>query len=78
MDFKYEWLLVNGRGINNMFKKYKTVLVSGPTSSGKTTLLKRYIDYMQNEDDVNLIIIDPKQVELTEYKSKGKKITLDL
>ena len=29
---------------------------------------------MQNEDDVNLIIIDPKQVELTEYKSKGKAI----
>ena len=57
-----------------MFKKYKTVLVSGPTSSGKTTLLKRYIDYMQNEDDVNLIIIDPKQVELTEYKSNGKAI----
>ena len=57
-----------------MFKKYKTVLVSGPTGSGKTTLLTRYIDYMQKEDDVNLVIIDPKQVELFEYKSKGKAI----
>lgn len=57
-----------------MFKKYKTMLVSGPASSGKTTLLKKYIDYMQKEDDVNLIIIDPKYVELTEYKSKGKTI----
>ena len=57
-----------------MFKIYKTVLVSGPTGSGKTTLLTKYIDYMQKEDDVNLVIIDPKQVELFEYKSKGKAI----
>jgi Tfp pilus assembly pilus retraction ATPase PilT len=57
-----------------MYKKYKTVLVSGPICSGKTTLLTKYIDYMQKEDDVTLVIIDPKQVELTEYRKKGKAI----
>ena len=57
-----------------MYKKYKTVLVSGPICSGKTTLLTKYIDYMQKQDDVTLVIIDPKQVELTEYRKKGKAI----
>ena len=57
-----------------MFKKYKTVLISGSAGSGKTTLLIKYINYMKKEDDVNLVIIDPKQVELNEYKSNGKVI----
>lgn len=57
-----------------MYKKYKSVLVSGCAGSGKTTFLKKYIDYMLSEDDVHLVIVDPKQVELFEYKNKEKVI----
>ena len=43
-------------------------------STGVFICSNKYIDYMQKEDDVNLVIIDPKQVELTEYRKKGKAI----
>lgn len=40
-----------------MFNKYKTVLVSGPISSGKTTLLKRYIDSLKLHSSLTLFYL---------------------
>ena len=55
-----------------MYKKYKTVLVSGSTRTGKSTLLHKYIEYIKNDENILLIIVDPKEVEFFKYRNDEK------
>lgn len=52
-----------------MSKKYKTVLISGSTMSGKSTLLYKYIEYLKNEENILIVIIDPKEIEFNKYSN---------
>ena len=50
-----------------MYKELRTTLINGPTFSGKTSFIRRYIDEVIN-DDVKLYLVDFKMVELFSYK----------
>lgn len=51
------------------------MLVAGTSGAGKSTLLRMWIDYLKEQTDVMLVLIDPKKVELMEYEKLP--ITID-
>ena len=54
-----------------MYKDLKTMIIIGSTGTGKTRLIKKYIEEIINEDN-DIYIIDLKRVELFEYKDNDK------
>ena len=53
-----------------MYKDFKSTIITGGIGSGKTHFIKKYINEIIN-DDCTLILVDPKMVELHEYKNKS-------
>lgn len=51
------------------------ILIAGTSGSGKSTLIRNIIETLKQETDSQFILIDPKRVELMEYKHLPK--TLD-
>jgi S-DNA-T family DNA segregation ATPase FtsK/SpoIIIE len=47
----------------------KSMLIAGVTGSGKSYLENHIIKSIMRRPDVQLVLIDPKRVELSEYKS---------
>ena len=60
-----------------MYKKYKSVLISGSSGSGKTTMLKKFLDDVIDQNNVSLVLIEPKTNELEEYTKKSKCIYIN-
>jgi type IV secretory pathway VirB4 component len=58
-------------------KTPKTMLITGGTGKGKSTLLEEYIQTLLNHNDVDLLIIDPKQVEFWDYRDKENVILVN-
>lgn len=56
-------------------KTPKTMLITGGTGRGKSTLLKEYIQTLLTHNEVDILIIDPKQVEFWDYANK-ERVTL--
>ena len=54
----------------NLCKDYNTTLISGSTGSGKTTMLKKYIDEVMESNDSLIYVVDPMQLELVDYNNK--------
>jgi len=50
------------------------MIVSGTTGSGKSTLLHTIIANLLNYNDVDLYLVDPKNIEFIEYDKKIKSI----
>lgn len=48
------------------------MIISGTTGSGKSTLLHNIIGNLFNYNKVNLFLVDPKNIEFTEYNKKIK------
>jgi len=46
------------------------MLVAGTTGSGKSTLLHNIVANLFNYNNVHLILVDPKQIEFSEYEKK--------
>ena len=51
-------------------KNTKTMLITGGTGRGKSTMLHEYIQTLLVRNDIELLLIDPKQVEFWEYRDK--------
>lgn len=52
------------------------MIVSGTTGSGKSTLLHNLIANLLNYNDVNLFLMDPKNIEFSEYEERLSKISI--
>jgi len=50
------------------------MLVAGTTGSGKSTLLHNIIANLFNYNDVDLYLVDPKQIEFAEYGKIGQPV----
>lgn len=59
-----------------MYKKLKSVVFIGGIKTGKSTLLKKYIEEVIKQES-NVIIIDPKQVEFSSYCNNCKVIYIN-
>lgn len=64
--------MVDGRKMWMDLAQNPHMIVSGTTGSGKSTLLHNIIANLFNYNDVNLYLIDPKQIEFGLYESKTK------
>ena len=53
-----------------MYKDLGTILITGSTGTGKSFLIKKYIDEVLQDKNNFIIIIDPKMVEFFAYKNK--------
>ena len=53
-----------------MYKDLGTILIAGSTGTGKSFLIKKYIDEVLQDKNNFIIIIDPKMVEFFAYKNK--------
>ncbi len=63
---------INGKAVFGNLAKMPHVLVAGTTGSGKSVTIHSMITsllYRNGPDDLKFIMIDPKRVELTLYKS---------
>lgn len=61
---------VSGKPISASISKMPHVLIAGTTGSGKSILLNAWIStilFRTKPEDVNMIMVDPKRVELTTY-----------
>ncbi len=61
---------VSGKPIAASISKMPHVLIAGTTGSGKSVLLNAWLStilFRSKPEDINLILIDPKRVELTSY-----------
>ena len=58
-----------------MFKN-RSAIISGHTGSGKSTLIHKYLQYV-NKNEHQIIIIDPKGVEFFEYKKDPSIMVID-
>lgn len=52
------------------------MIVSGTTGSGKSTLLHNIIGNLLNYNDVHLFLMDPKNIEFSEYEEKISKVSI--
>lgn len=52
------------------------MIVAGTTGSGKSTLLHNIIANLFNYNDVDLFLVDPKQIEFSEYSKQIKRCTV--
>lgn len=50
------------------------MLIAGTTGSGKSTLLHNIIANLFNYNDVDLCLIDPKQIEFSDYEKIGHSV----
>ena len=53
-----------------MYKDLGTILIAGSTGTGKSFLIKKYIDEVLQDKNNFIIIIDPKMVEFFAYKNE--------
>ncbi len=67
---------LNGENIWMDLAQNPHMIVSGTTGSGKSTLLHNIIANMLNYNDVKLYLIDPKNIEFSEYEKKIKNINV--
>src|SRR5574338_244618 len=68
--------MVNGDKMWMDLAQNPHMIISGTTGSGKSTLLHNIIANLINYNNVDLFLIDPKQIEFAEYKQKMKQITV--
>jgi hypothetical protein len=59
-----------------MYKDLGTVLLIGGCGTGKSVFIHKYINEIINED-VDIYIIDPKQVEFYDLKDNRKVVYID-
>lgn len=63
---------VSGKPIAASISKMPHVLIAGTTGSGKSVMLNAWIStilFRTKPEDVNIIMVDPKRVELTTYNN---------
>lgn len=60
-----------------MLKDFKTTIITGGIGTGKTHFIKKYINEVIDEENVLLYLVDPKMVELFEYKNRNNVIYLN-
>lgn len=60
-----------------MYKDLGTIMITGGVASGKTTMIKKYIDEVIKEGKSLIYIIDLKMVELFEYKNLNNVIYIN-
>jgi S-DNA-T family DNA segregation ATPase FtsK/SpoIIIE len=65
--------MVDGKKMWMDLAKNPHMIISGTTGSGKSTLLHNIIANLLNYNDVDLYLIDPKQIEFSEYQDRMKK-----
>lgn len=68
--------MVNGDKMWMDLAQNPHMIISGTTGSGKSTLLHNIIANLINYNDVDLYLIDPKQIEFAEYKQRLKQVTV--
>lgn len=67
---------VDGRQMWMDLAQNPHLIVSGTTGSGKSTLLHNIIANIFNYNDVDLFLVDPKQIEFVEYKKHMNNISV--
>lgn len=65
--------MVDGRKMWMDLEQNPHMIISGTTGSGKSTLLHNIIANLLNYHDVELYLVDPKQIEFLEYKKRLSK-----
>lgn len=63
---------VDGQPLWIDIEKNPHMLIAGTTGSGKSTLLHNIIANLFNYNDVDLFLVDPKQIEFSEYEKINK------
>lgn len=67
---------VDGRKMWMDLAQNPHMIVSGTTGSGKSTLLHNIIANLFNYNNVNLYLVDPKQIEFSEYKKHMRLVNV--
>lgn len=62
--------MVDGRKMWMDLAQNPHLIVSGTTGSGKSTLMHNIIANLLNYNNVDLYLVDPKQIEFSEYKAR--------